>query len=99
MTRAEDLVARFGGDEFITYLADSEITAATEVAQRLRSVVYAATFDVNMDIVRVQVSVGVGNFPVDGDTLERVMSAADRAMYADKELRQRPEGQLVIQKR
>lgn len=99
VTRSQDLVARFGGDEFIACLADSEITAATDVAQRLRSVVYAATFDVNMDIVRVQVSVGVGNFPVDGDSLERVMSVADRAMYADKELRERPEGQLVIQKR
>ena len=99
VTRSEDLVARFGGDEFITLLADSEVTFATDVAQRLRSVVYAATFEVNMDIVRVQVNVGVANFPVDAEALERVMAAADRAMYADKELRTQPEGQLVIQKR
>ncbi|NIW25499.1 MAG: diguanylate cyclase, partial [Gammaproteobacteria bacterium] len=78
---------------------DSEVTIATDVAQRLRSVVYAATFEVNMDIVRVQVSVGVANYPVDGETLERVMAVADRAMYSDKELRTQPEGQLVIQKR
>jgi len=99
VTRSEDLVARFGGDEFITYLADSEITVATDVAQRLRSVVYAATFEVNMDIVRVQASVGVANYPVDGETLERVMAVADSAMYGDKELRAQPKGQLVIQKR
>lgn len=99
VTRSQDLVARFGGDEFITYLADSEITVATDVAQRLRSVVYAATFEVNMDIVRVQVSVGVANYPMDGATLERVMAVADRAMYGDKELRAQPAGQLVIQKR
>ena len=99
VTRSDDLVARFGGDEFITYLADSEVTVATDVAQRLRSVVYAATFEVNMNIVRVQVSVGVANYPVDGETLERVMAVADRAMYSDKELRALPEGQLVIQKR
>ena len=99
VTQSDDLVARFGGDEFITYLADSEVTAATEVAQRLRSVVYAATFEVNMDIVRVQVSVGVANYPIDGEALEKVMAVADRAMYADKELRAQPEGQLVIQKR
>ncbi len=99
VTRSDDLVARFGGDEFITLLADSEVTAATDVAQRLRSVVYAATFEVNMDIVRVQVSVGVANYPIDAQALERVMAAADRAMYADKELRTQPEGQLVIQKR
>ena len=99
VTRSQDLVARFGGDEFITFLADSEVTAATDVAQRLRSVVYAATFEVNMDIVRVQVSVGAANFPIDGDSLEKVMSMADRAMYSDKELRTQPEGALVIQKR
>ncbi len=99
VTRSEDLVARFGGDEFITFLADSEVTAATDVAQKLRSVVYAATFEVNMDIVRVQVSVGVANYPVDGESLEKVMAVADRAMYTDKELRTQPEGQLVIQKR
>ncbi len=99
VTRSDDIVARFGGDEFITYLADSEVTVATDVAQRLRSVVYAATFEVNMDIVRVQVSVGVANYPVDGESLEKVMAVADRALYADKELRAQPEGQLVIQKR
>ncbi|NNC65128.1 MAG: diguanylate cyclase [Gammaproteobacteria bacterium] len=99
VTRSEDLVARFGGDEFITYLADSEVTVATDIAQRLRSVVYAATFEVNMDIVRVQVSVGVANYPVDGQSLERLMAVADREMYTDKELRAQPEGQLVIQKR
>jgi len=99
VTRSEDLVARFGGDEFIAYLADSEVTDATDVAQRLRSVVYAATFEVSLDIVRVQVSVGVANYPVDEESLERVMAVADRAMYADKELRAQPEGQLVIQKR
>jgi diguanylate cyclase (GGDEF)-like protein len=99
VTRSEDLIARFGGDEFITYLADSDVAVATDVAQRLRSVVYAATFEVNMDIVRVQVSVGVANYPIDGEALEKIMAVADRAMYADKELRAQPEGQLVIQKR
>ncbi|MDH3419314.1 MAG: diguanylate cyclase [Gammaproteobacteria bacterium] len=99
VTRSEDLIARFGGDEFIALLANSEVTVATDIAQRLRSVVYAATFEVNMDIVRVQVSVGVANYPLDGETLEKIMAVADRAMYADKELRALPEGQLVIQKR
>jgi diguanylate cyclase (GGDEF)-like protein len=99
VTGSEDLVARFGGDEFVSYLADSEVIDATDVARRLRSVVYAATFEVNMDIVRVQVSVGVANYPLDGESLEKVMAVADRAMYTDKELRAQPEGQLVIQKR
>lgn len=99
VTRSGDLVARFGGEEFIAYLAGTELTAALEVAQRLRNLVYASTFEVKVDIVRVQVSAGIANFPVDGDTLERLMSAAERAMYKDKELRTQPDGRLMIQKR
>lgn len=99
ITRSGDIVARFGGDEFVALLPDRELTAATELAQRLRNLVYASTFEVNIDIVRIGVSVGVANFPVDGDTLERVITAADRAMYKDQELRTKPDGKLVIQKR
>jgi len=99
VTRAADLVARFGGDEFITFLTDSEIADATEIAQRLRNVVYSLTLEINIDIVRIQVSVGVASYPVDGDSLERVMGAADKAMYTDKDLRAQPGGKLIIQKR
>ena len=99
VTRSEDIVARFGGDEFIVLLANQEITAASDLAQRLRNLVYASTFEVNVDIVRLKVNVGVANFPVDGDGLENVMKAADRALDKDKELRTQPEGKLIIQKR
>jgi diguanylate cyclase (GGDEF)-like protein len=99
VTRSGDIAARIGGEEFVAFLPKCEIPEATDLAQRLKNLVYSATFEVNVDIVRVQVSVGVANFPVDGETLQRVMSAADRAMYQDKQLRARPEGQLVIQKR
>jgi diguanylate cyclase (GGDEF)-like protein len=99
VTRSGDLVARFGGEEFIVCLVGTEFTAASEIAQRVRNLVYSSTFEVKIDIVRIQVSAGVASFPVDGDTLERVMSAAERAMYRDKELRAQPDGKLVIQKR
>jgi len=99
VTGPQDVVARFSGEEFVACLAEREIVGADEVAQRLRNLVYASTLEVNVDIVRIQVSVGVANFPVDGDGLERVMSAAERAMYKDKQLRAQPEGALVIQKR
>jgi diguanylate cyclase (GGDEF)-like protein len=99
VTRNGDIAARIGGEEFVAFLPRCEISEATEIAQRLKNLVYAATFEVNIDIVRVQVSVGVANYPIDGENLQRIMSAADRAMYQDKQLRARPEGRLVIQKR
>jgi diguanylate cyclase (GGDEF)-like protein len=92
-------VARFGGDEFIALLANSEVAEATEIAQRVRNVVYSLTLEINVEIVRIQVSVGVASYPVDGSSLERVMAAADKAMYTDKALRAQPGGKLIVQKR
>jgi diguanylate cyclase (GGDEF)-like protein len=99
VTQSTDLVARFGGDEFIALLANSEVAEATEIAQRVRNVVYSLTLEINVEIVRIQVSVGVASYPVDGSSLERVMAAADKAMYTDKALRAQPGGKLIVQKR
>ena len=99
ITRSADIVSRFGGDEFIVYLADGDRATAEEVAQRIRNVVFATTLEVAEEMVRVQVSVGVASFPDDGNTSSAVMTQADRRMYEDKEHREPPKGQLIIQKR
>lgn len=99
LTRGTDIVARYGGDEFIALFPHSDKAVAEEVAQRVRNVVFATTLEVDVKIVRVKVSVGVGTFPQDGNSLQAVMIAADRAMYKDKERRDPPKGRLVIQKR
>jgi len=98
ITRSADLVSRFGGDEFVVYLNNASRAIAEEVGQRVRNVVFATTLEVEASIVRVKVSVGVATFPEDGATLEALLSAADSAMYKDKECRKPPKGKLVIQK-
>jgi len=90
LTRATDIVARYGGDEFIVLLANADETSAREIAQRVRNVVFATTLDVGGRIVRLKVDVGVAVYPLDGGTLQAVMTAADRMMYKDKELREPP---------
>ena len=98
LTRSTDIVARFGGDEFIVFLGSADKAAGEEVAQRIRNVVFSTTLEVDVKMVRLKVNVGVGTFPDDGNALAPVMTAADRAMYKDKERRDPPKGKLIIQK-
>ncbi len=96
ITRSTDIVARFGGDEFIVYLGNADKYAADEVAQRMRNVIYATTLEVGDTMERVSVSVGVATFNGKGEACEAVISAADRAMYIDKKLRRRAKGNIEI---
>jgi diguanylate cyclase (GGDEF)-like protein len=99
LTRTSDIVARYGGDEFILCLRRADKAAGEEVAQRIRNVVFATTLEIAASIVRLKVSVGVATFPEDGSTLQAVITSADRAMYKDKELREQPKGRLIVHKR
>jgi diguanylate cyclase (GGDEF)-like protein len=99
LTRSTDVVARYGGDEFIVLLAGADKTVAEDVAQRIRNVVFSTTLEVDVKMVRIKVNVGAASFPENGNNLQAVMAAADRAMYKDKDLREPPKGKLIIQKR
>jgi diguanylate cyclase (GGDEF)-like protein len=99
LTRSTDVVARYGGDEFVVLLQGADKEVAGEVAQRIRNVVFSTTLEVDVKMVRIKVNVGAASFPDSGNNLQAVMAAADRAMYKDKELREPPKGKLIIQKR
>jgi diguanylate cyclase (GGDEF)-like protein len=99
LTRSTDLVARYGGDEFIVLLGGVDKEIAEEVAQRVRNVVFSTTLEVDVKMVRIKANVGAASFPESGNNLQTVMAAADRAMYKDKDLREPPKGKLIIQKR
>ena len=77
-----DTAARFGGDEFALLLPETGREAAHSVARRISS---SIAEDSNGP--RISVSVGVGVYPLDGDNVETLVSAADAAMYAIKRQR------------
>jgi diguanylate cyclase (GGDEF)-like protein/PAS domain S-box-containing protein len=84
-TRTGDIVCRYGGEEFLLVLPNAPIASAAQIAERLRH-----DFE-NSDIsyagfhVRATTSCGVSEFPSDGGTAEKVLAAADMALYSAKE--------------
>ena len=86
--RAGDTEGRFGGEEFLVLLPETDAQEAKVVAERLRSAVAAspvATHEVEGGIA-VTVSIGVASYPTDGTTASELHEQADQAMYWSKRL-------------
>ena len=86
--RTTDVVARFGGDEFVVLLANlapDELHAADaeEVANKLLGVI-SATIDAEGRPLTVTPSIGIALYPGDGVTSEELVKHADSAMYLAK---------------
>jgi diguanylate cyclase (GGDEF)-like protein/PAS domain S-box-containing protein len=81
--RAGDLVARFGGDEFIVLLSDVGRDDVAQVALKLLNAVEVPV-DAEGRAISVTPSVGIAMFPGDGDTPTELIKHADTAMYIAK---------------
>ncbi|MCI4568460.1 sensor domain-containing diguanylate cyclase [Lysobacter sp. CFH 32150] len=82
-TRASDLVARQGGDEFVVLIEDAELPAAAEVIARKLIATMGADITVEGTTLQVTTSIGIAyaSQPTEAATL---MSGADAALYAAK---------------
>jgi len=83
--RYTDVLARYGGDEFIVLLPETPGKGALEVAHRIRDAVAGAPLDLDGKRVACSVSIGAAGHPADGNTLDAVVARADRAMYQAKQ--------------
>lgn len=83
--RAEDLVVRMGGDEFVILLQDIDSSAdAGEVALHLIRKI-DEPYEVGELTLSVSTSIGISVFPRDGEDIDTLVSHADAAMYQAKE--------------
>jgi diguanylate cyclase len=82
--RAEDFLARIGGEEFVLLLPVTTLEAASVVAEKLRHVIDGAAFRHHGEPVRVTISAGLTDFRA-GDTPASVYERADRALYQAKQ--------------
>lgn len=84
--REVDTLARFGGEEFVVLLPDTDRSGALAVGEKLRRVVEAEKFTLSDQNAKpVTISVGVANFPDDVRELEDLIDHADIALYDSKD--------------
>lgn len=79
--RSLDVVARYGGDEFLLILPNTTPDGGEVVAQRIRRAIneWAQANQINFNV-----SIGVGHYPAHGSDLESVIASVDKAMYRSK---------------
>ncbi len=82
--RGSDVVARYGGDEFVVLLPQTGPSGAMEVAERIRQAVEESRIDIGGHVVRTSVSIGVVSYPSGGGDLATMIDKADRALYKAK---------------
>jgi len=86
-TRSCDVFGRIGGDEFLVILPQTDRREAYVLAERLREAVENYVLEIEGESVVdfIRVSIGAAAYPVNGETMENVITAADNAVYASKE--------------
>lgn len=80
-SREIDLAARYGGDEFVVILPETNAESAVRIAQRI-----SARLRLDSEDPPLSVSTGVAVYPTDGQTFDELLASADRALYSDKSI-------------
>ncbi len=84
-TRGIDLACRFGGEEFLVIMPDTNMQRAYQVGERLRVAIAADPFQIRPDLgIHVTASVGIATLESAEDTPESVFRRADSALFAAK---------------
>lgn len=90
--RERDVLARYGGDEFVVLLDNVDESGAAQALGRIQDRLSGASW-IDGDVV-LGVSAGFALYPADGETAEGLLNTADLRMYENK-LRRKSKGQIL----
>ena len=84
-SRRVDIVARYGGEEFVLVLPDTDGLGAEHFANELRKEISEMTMNSEHGNFNVTISMGVAEFPADGNDRNELLERADQSLYWCKE--------------
>jgi len=84
--RGIDLVCRYGGEEFVVVMPDTDLSLAFGIAERLRTRIACDAFPIHdgKRAINVTISIGISTLDSDADTPETLIKRADQALYTAK---------------
>lgn len=84
--RDEDVVIRYGGEEFLILLNGANIDIAYNIAERIRNRISIMEFMINnlIKLKKITVSIGISNYPGNSNNIEELIKKADMALYEAK---------------
>jgi diguanylate cyclase (GGDEF)-like protein len=91
-TRHQDIIARYGGDEFVLLVANTDIEEVEHLSNRLASDLARLQWGFGDDDIRVGVTTGLASSTLlEKPTISQLLNAGDRDLYKNKWVRQHPE--------
>ena len=83
--RDVDVCGRYGGEEFVVLLPQTDLPGAVLVAERIREAVAAKPFELRGEQRKITISLGVATAPGHGKDPRALIESADQALYASKQ--------------
>jgi diguanylate cyclase (GGDEF)-like protein len=83
--RSQDVAARWGGEEFILLLPQTDVDEATLIADRLRNTIAGTTLRIDDAEIAITVSLGVAQLDTQHHSLDDLISSADHYLYESKD--------------
>lgn len=97
--RDYDFLARYAGDEFVAIITETDKKAVFELCLRMEKAVREFRLNVgDGKVAKVGVSLGAASYPNNGETLDSIIIAADKAMYSVKAKRKSKLKQIRMEK-
>ena len=85
LVRKSDVLARYGGDEFVILMTHTSMRGAIISAERIRNAIQNTTLAVNRKHINTTASIGIASFPDNVSNAEEVLDKADVALYQSKQ--------------